>query len=99
MDHGTIVRVDKIGHSSLACNLGRCTALPEWGSNILAQGRASRRNVVKRRPGYWNTPQRCLKGRTKMLEQSSLARWALSIQGNLRRLLGIPRASLRFALG
>jgi hypothetical protein len=25
---------------------------PEWGSNILAQGRVQRRNVAKRRPGY-----------------------------------------------
>ncbi len=39
---------------------------PEWGSNILAQGRVQRRNVAKRRPGYRKAPIVALKGQNKL---------------------------------
>ncbi len=38
--------------------LGYRSFRPEWGSNILAQGRVQRRNVAERRPGYCKAPNR-----------------------------------------
>ena len=71
---------------------------PEWGSNNIAQGRAERRNVAKRRPGYRKAPNRRPEG-AEQLRPSIMDGPCGPLRAICIVLGGSPRAALRSALG